>query len=92
MGVKTDRQIDNRRTRVSRYRLAPEASIGFHRHEHDYVIEPITSGRLRITENGKESISELSAGVTYFRAAGVEHDVANAGPEEMIFVEVEILG
>jgi quercetin dioxygenase-like cupin family protein len=92
MSVETDRQIDNDRARVTRYRLAPGASIGFHRHAHDYVVVPITSGRLRILEKGKESISELSAGVTYFRAAGVEHDVANGGSDEMIFIEVEILG
>ena len=91
MSVETDGQIDNSRTRVTRYRLAPGASIGFHRHAHDYVIVPITSGRLRITEAGRESIAELTRGTSYFRSAGVEHDVGNAGSEEMIFVEVEIL-
>ena len=91
MSVDTDCQIENRRTRVTRYRLPPGASIGFHRHAHDYVIVPVTSGQLRITEGGRVSIAELSRGVTYFRQAGVEHDVGNAGPDEMIFVEVEFL-
>jgi beta-alanine degradation protein BauB len=92
MTVDTDCQIENARTRVTRYRLAPGASIGFHRHAHDYVIVPITSGRLRVTEGGREAIAELRAGAAYFRPAGVEHDVANAGLDEMIFIEVEILG
>jgi len=92
MGVGSDCQIDNGRARVTRYHLAPGASIGFHRHSHDYVIVPITSGRLRITEAGREAIADLKSGMAYFRSAGVEHDVGNAGPLEMIFVEVEILG
>lgn len=92
MIVDTECQIENGRTRVTRYRLGPGASIGFHRHAHDYVIVPITTGRLRITEDGRESIAELRSGTAYFRPAGVEHDVGNAGPEQMIFVEVEIVG
>jgi mannose-6-phosphate isomerase-like protein (cupin superfamily) len=30
------------------------------------------------------------AGVSYFRRAGVEHDVVNAGAAELAFVEVEL--
>ncbi len=91
MQAQPDRQLENARTRVTRYRLAPGARIGFHRHAHDYVIVPVTSGRLGIVEGGKELFSDLQAGVTYFRNAGVEHDVYNAGDREMVFVEVEIL-
>jgi mannose-6-phosphate isomerase-like protein (cupin superfamily) len=39
-----------------------------------------------------ESIAELTSGIAYFRSAGVEHDVGNAGSQDMIFIEVEILG
>jgi beta-alanine degradation protein BauB len=85
-------QIENKRTRVTRYRLPPGTSIGFHRHAHDYVIVPITSGRLRIDEAGRQETAELRSGTAYFRPAGVEHDVGNAGPDDMIFVEVELLG
>jgi beta-alanine degradation protein BauB len=92
MIVDSQCQIENGRTRVTRYRLTPGASIGMHRHAHDYVIVPITSGRLRISEAGTESVAELRSGIAYFRSAGVEHDVGNAGTDDMIFVEVEILG
>lgn len=88
----TDRQVDNARTRVTRHRLAPGAHTGFHRHEHDYVVVPITGGRMRIAEGGKESLADLSSGTAYFRAAGVEHDVFNGGDQELIFVEVELIG
>jgi quercetin dioxygenase-like cupin family protein len=88
----TDRQVDNARARVTRHRLAPGAHTGFHRHEYDYVVVPVTAGRMRIVESGKESFAELAAGVSYFRPAGVEHDVFNGGDRELVFVEVELRG
>ena len=88
----TDRQIDNARTRVTRHRLAPGAHTGFHRHEYDYVVVPISGGRMRIVEGSQEVYADLSAGVTYFRRAGVEHDVFNDLDHELVFVEVELIG
>lgn len=88
--AQVDRQVDTARTRVTRYRLAPGASTGAHRHEYDYVIVPVTTGRLRVVANGKEIFADLASGISYARQAGVEHEVFNAGSGEMIFVEVEI--
>ncbi len=85
-------QIENARTRVSQTRLAPGQAPGFHRHAHDYVIVPITSGTLLLKEAEGERTAALETGVAYFRAAGVEHDVINAGDAEVVFVEVELLG
>ena len=83
-------QIDNERTRVTEWRFAPGAATGFHRHEYDYVIVPRTTGTLKIVGPDKsESTAELTAGVSYFRQAGVEHDVINASEGEFVFVEVE---
>ena len=87
----TDRQIDNARTRVTRHRLAPGAHTGFHRHEYDYVVVPVTGGRMRIVEGGKELCSDLSSGVAYFRPAGVDHDVFNAIDRDLVFVEIELI-
>jgi quercetin dioxygenase-like cupin family protein len=87
----TDRQIENARVRVTRHRMTPGAHTGLHRHAHDYVIVPVTGGRMRLVEGGRESTAELAAGVAYFRAAGVEHDVINGGDQDLIFVEVEIV-
>jgi quercetin dioxygenase-like cupin family protein len=83
-------QIDNERTRVTEWRFAPGAATGYHRHEYDYVVVPQTSGRLKlIGPDGGESFAELSSGVSYFRNAGVEHDVINANDYEFVFVEIE---
>ncbi len=88
--ARADCQVDTARTRVTRYRLAPGATTGAHRHEYDYVIVPVTSGRLRVVANGQEIFADLASGVSYARPAGVEHEVFNAGAGEMIFVEVEL--
>ncbi|MDH3472582.1 MAG: cupin domain-containing protein [Rhodospirillales bacterium] len=83
-------QIDNDRTRVTEWRFAPGAATGWHRHEYDYVVVPRTTGRLRLVgPEGAESFGDLTAGVAYFREAGVEHDVINANDFELVFVEVE---
>jgi beta-alanine degradation protein BauB len=86
-----DRQIDNPRTRVTRHRLAPGAHTGFHRHEYDYVVVPISGGRMRIVEGSREVYADLSSGIAYFRPAGVEHDVFNDLDRELVFVEVELI-
>ena len=88
-GVPTVR-IDNDRVRVTEWRFEPGAATGWHRHEYDYVIVPITSGRLLLREGGEERVAELSLGVPYFREAGVEHDVVNGNDVEFAFVEIEL--
>ncbi len=83
-------KIDNPRTRVTEWRFAPGAETGHHRHEFDYVVVPLATGRLRIVApDGTESVAELTLGEPYARPAGVEHNVINAGPEDFAFIEVE---
>jgi quercetin dioxygenase-like cupin family protein len=85
-------QIDNDTVRVTEWRLAPGATTGFHRHEFEYVVVPLTTGRLAV--EGKDGVvpADLTAGRSYTRPAGVEHDVRNANAFEFVFVEVEIKG
>jgi beta-alanine degradation protein BauB len=83
-------QIDNSRTRVTEWRFPPGAATGWHRHGMDYVVVPMISGNLKIVDSqGNETISKLEQGVSYYREAGVEHDVINDNNFEFIFVEVE---
>ncbi|MBV8613519.1 MAG: cupin domain-containing protein [Acetobacteraceae bacterium] len=83
-------QIDNPRLRVTLWRFAPGASTGFHRHEFDYCVVPLTTGRLRIEEGGEIMEADLTAGHPYYRNAGVEHDVINATATEFAFVDIEL--
>jgi len=83
-------RIDNDRVRVTEWRFAPGAATGFHRHDHPYVIVPMTTGRLAVTAPGGEAVADLVAGEPYFRPAGVEHDVRNPGAAEFVFLEIEL--
>jgi len=87
----SDCQQDNDRVRVTQWRLAPGTATGHHVHEYDYVIVPVTAGTLTIAaDDGSTAEAPLTAGVSYFRQAGVSHNVINAGDEEIVFIEVEI--
>ena len=86
-------QVDNERVRVTEWRFERGAATGRHRHGLDYVIVPLVTGRLLLEEpGGTTRHSELVAGTSYFRKAGVEHDVINDNAFELAFVEVEIKG
>jgi beta-alanine degradation protein BauB len=83
--------IDNNRVRVTEWRFAPGAATGWHTHGMDYVVTPMLDGKLRLELPGGEvAEAELKAGIPYYRAAGVEHDVINANDYEFVFVETEL--
>lgn len=82
-------QIDNDRVRVIEWRFSPGASTGWHRHDYDYVVVPMTTGRLKLVDAQGERFADLVAGASYTRKAGVEHDVINANAEEFVFIEIE---
>ena len=83
-------QVDNDRVRVTEWRFARGAATGWHRHEFDYVVVPMTTGKLLLKEGDGERYAELKAGVSYSREVGVEHNVINANDYEFVFVEVEM--
>jgi len=84
-------QVDNARVRVTEWRFAPGAETGEHVHEFDYVVVPNGTGRLKlVSPQGEESFAELKHGVSYFRNAGVHHNVINANDFEFAFVEIEL--
>ena len=85
---------DRRRQRVkaTEWAFAPGAETGWHTHGHDYVIVPLSDGRLLLEEpGGGTRKAELMLGIPYARKAGVEHNVINDGDGEMRFLEVEIV-
>ena len=83
--------IDDTRTRVTRFDFEPGQETGWHTHGFDYVITAITECHMRLELPGGE-VNEVTvpAGAAYRRARGVEHNVVNAGPTPMSFVEVEL--
>ena len=83
-------QIDNDRVIVTEWRFAPGAETGWHRHAFDYVVIPGMDGQLKLQSSDGERVAELRAGQSYFREAGVEHNVINASDYEFFFIEVEL--
>lgn len=83
-------QVSNERAVVTEWRFAPGAETGWHRHSMDYVVVPMTNGTLLLETKDGNRESELVAGRSYSRGAGVEHNVVNASQHEVVFVEIEI--
>jgi beta-alanine degradation protein BauB len=85
-------QVENDRFIVTEWRFAPGAHTGWHRHAFDYVVVPMTTGRLTLETASGQATAELVAGYAYARQAGVEHDVINDNPHEFVFIEIEAKG
>ncbi len=84
------KQIETDRVIVTEWRFPPGGHTGWHRHGHDYVVVPITSGRLDIFDGKQTVAAQLNQGVAYNRPIGVEHDVINPNDFEFVFVEIEL--
>lgn len=84
-------QVSNPRVLVTEWRFAPGEETGWHRHAHDYVVVPQTDGALLLETTEGDREARLVSGQSYFRSAGVEHNVVNASAHEIVFVEIEIM-
>lgn len=84
------RHEDNEAVRITEWRFAPGAATGHHRHEFDYVVVYLTPAKIRAVGPTGDTSFEMAPGQSYFRNAGVEHDVINAGDAPVTFVEIEI--
>ena len=83
-------QIENDRVIVTEWTFAPGAETGQHIHTFDYVVVPLTSGTLRLVEPEGPRDAQLTAGVSYTRPAGVNHNVINLNTHEFRFLEIEL--
>ena len=84
-------QVDNDVVRVTEWRFAPGAETGEHIHGMDYVVVPLINGRLKlVSTTGDETFADMQQGGSYFRKAGVHHNVINANDFEFAFVEIEL--
>ncbi|MBK0418843.1 cupin domain-containing protein [Leucobacter sp. CSA1] len=85
-------QLENEIFRVTRWTIEPGGAIPMHRHEHEYVVVPMVTDTMHVTDaDGAETVSELVAGRSYTRPAGSEHRIENRGSGTIAFVEVERL-
>ena len=88
--ARSTRLQETERVIVTEWRLSPGAETGWHRHAFDYVVVCLTAGRL-VAETATGNVeSPLAFGQSYVRPVGVEHNIVNPGPEEFVFIEVEL--
>lgn len=87
-----DIQLESDRFRVTKWTIEPGAAIPMHVHEFDYVVVPLVTATMHVTNaDGSKIVADLEHGVSYSRDAGAEHTVANPGTETIEFIEVEKL-
>ena len=62
----------------------------WHQHVVDYVVMYRTAAHLSVATRDDVVSVDIAEGTTYFRQAGAEHNIINAGSNEVVFVEVEL--
>ena len=84
-------QIDDDKVKVTRWDFSPGAETGWHRHEMDYVVVPLTDGTLTAEmPDGSVVENKLTVGASYVRPVGVEHNIINNNDGPYSFIEVEL--
>ena len=83
-------QQDDEVVRITRWDFAPGATTGWHTHGWPYFVIMLVDGTLRIHNGSSETDVPLKQGQSYRRIAGIEHDVMNASPHPIAFVEIEM--
>jgi len=83
-------QIENDRVIITQWRFPPGAETGWHKHGYDYMVIPGLNGQLLLETIAGNNIAELEAGQSYYRQAGVEHNVVNVNDYPFSFVEIEL--
>jgi len=84
------KQLENERVVITEWRFAPGAETGWHRHEYDYIVVPLTTGTLMLESADGSKTADLKLGQSYARTAGVEHNVINANAFDLAFIEIEL--
>ncbi|MBP6684325.1 MAG: cupin [Leucobacter sp.] len=92
-GSHGDVQLENEHFRVTQWTIEPGGAIPMHRHDFEYVVIPLVTDTMRVTNaDGSVIEAKLETGVSYTRPAGSEHLVENPhSASNIVFVEVEKL-
>ncbi len=77
--------------KVTEWYFPPNSETGPHTHEMDYVVVPMTTGELTISDpEGNLTKANLISGQSYSREIGVNHNVINNNDFDFTFVEIEL--
>ena len=83
-------QQDDATLRITRWDFPPGAVTGWHEHGWPYFVTMLVAGTLRIHNGTDITDVPLDRGQSYMRPAGIKHDVMNASPHPISFVEIEL--
>jgi len=84
-------QIEDNRVKVTRWDFSPNSETGWHTHQMNYIVVPLTNGTLTAElPDGSLTESELTIGSTYSRPRGVSHNIINSNNDEFSFIEIEL--
>ena len=83
-------QQDDDTLRITRWDFEPGAVTGWHQHGWPYFVVLLTDAVLKVHDGKAENATQLVAGQSYSRPAGVEHDVMNGSPHPIAFIEIEV--
>ena len=83
-------QQDDATVKITRWDFLPGDVTGWHTHGWPYFVILLEAGTLRIHDGTNETDIPLEKGQTYSRVAGTEHDVMNASPHSIAFIEIEL--
>jgi beta-alanine degradation protein BauB len=90
--AKATTTVDDERVRVTTWAFAADGeATGWHVHEYDYLVVPVTGGTFVVTgADGETRELVQRAGSPYLGRAGTEHDVVNESGAAAVFVEIEL--
>lgn len=77
-------------TKITRWDFVPGATTGWHEHEMDYAVVILTDSTMAYKADGGITEKAVKIGDSYLRPKGVQHDVRNAGPGPLSFIEIEM--
>ena len=84
-------QIDDNQVKVTRWDFSPGAETGWHTHEMNYIVVPLSEGFLKAElPDGSTAENKLTVGASYARPAGVNHNIINVNNEPYSFIEIEL--
>lgn len=85
-----DTLVDDDRTRITQWVIAPGEQTGWHLHDYDYVTIQQSTGVLHLKyADGSEKTIDYEPGVTRMNRAPVEHNATNIGDVDIRVLEIE---
>jgi beta-alanine degradation protein BauB len=83
--------VDDERLRVTTWTFKDGEDTGYHRHEFDYVVVPVTGGTFEVVDrDGAIRAMTQAAATAYVGVVGTEHNVINRSGRTSTFVEIEL--